>query len=206
MVMTHAIQDVVVRDIEPVDTDEITEVLTAAMSDGPVARWMAPDPDDRREYAPEYFAIFAEHAVRFGEVYATVDPIDGRLSGVALWFPLTRAIPPPVDYDRRLKEASGPAFDRASQLDALLEEEHPIVPHHYLAFVAVRPERQNLGIGSAMLARHHSRLDRAGLPAYLEANDPRNRELYLRHGYQSRPPIMLPGGPPVWPMWRPPYT
>jgi len=33
-----------------------------------------------------------------------------------------------------------------------------------------------------------------------------NRELYLRHGYQSRPPIMLPGGPPVWPMWRPPYA
>lgn len=206
MVMTHAIQDVVVRDIEPVDTDEITEVLTAAMRDGAVARWMAPDLDDRRAYAPEYFAIFAEHAVRFGEVYATVDPIDGRLSGVALWFPLTRAIPPPVDYDRRLKEAAGPAFDRASRLDALLEEEHPIVPHHYLAFLAVRPERQNLGIGSAMLARHHSRLDRAGIPAYLEANHPRNRELYLRHGYQSRPPIMLPDGPPVWPMWRPPYT
>lgn len=206
MVMTHAIQDVVVRDIEPVDTDEITDVLTAAMCDGAVARWMAPDPDDRRAYAPEYFAIFAEHAVRFGEVYATVDPIDGRLSGVALWFPLTRAIPPPVDYDRRLKEASGPAFDRACRLDAMLDEEHPIVPHHYLAFLAVRPERQNLGIGSAMLARHHSRLDRAGIPAYLEANDPRNRELYLRHGYQSRPPITLPDGPPVWPMWRPPYA
>jgi len=206
MVMTHAIQDVVVRDIEPIDTDDITEVLVAAMCDGPVARWMAPDPDDRREYSPEYFSIFAEHATRFGEVYATVDPIDGRLSGVALWFPLTRVIPPPVDYDRRLKEASGPAFDRACQLDALFEEEHPVVPHHYLAFLAVRPERQNLGIGSSLLARHHYRLDRVGLPAYLEANDPRNRELYLRHGYQSRPAVMLPDGPPVWPMWRPPCT
>ncbi|GAA1500031.1 GNAT family N-acetyltransferase [Dactylosporangium maewongense] len=202
--MTHAIQDVVVRDIEPVDTDAITEVLVAAMSDGLVAQWMAPDADDRREHSPEYFSIFAEHAVRHGEVYATVDPFDGRPSGVALWFPLTHAIPPPVDYDRRLKEAAGPAFDRACQLDAMLEEEHPIVPHHYLAFLAVRPERQNLGIGSSLLARHHRRLDRAGIPAYLEANDPRNRALYLRHGYESRPPILLPDGPPVWPMWRPP--
>ncbi|MFB9179850.1 GNAT family N-acetyltransferase [Dactylosporangium sucinum] len=203
--MTHAIQDVVVRDIDPVDTDEITAVLAAAMSDGPVARWLMPDASVRRACSPDYFTIYADHAVRFGEVYATVDPIDGRLSGVALWFPLTRMIPPPYDYDRRLKEVAGAAFDRVCELDAALDAHHPVVPHHYLAFLAVRPDRQNLGIGSSMLARHHARLDRAGLPAYLESNDPRNRELYLRHGYVSRPPIMLPDGPPVWPMWREPY-
>jgi len=204
--MTHAIQDVVVRDVDPVSTEDITDVLAAAMSDGVVARWLMPDAAVRREASPEYFAIFAEHAVRYGEVYVTVDPIDGRLSGVALWFPLTRVIPPPMDYDRRLKEVAGPAFDRTCELDAALEAEHPLEPHHYLAFVAVRPERQNLGIGSALLARHHARLDRAGLPAYLEANDPRNRELYLRHGYVSRPPVLLREGPPVWPMWREPYV
>jgi len=204
--MTHAIQDVVVRDIDPVNEDEITEVLAAAMNDGPVARWLMPDATLRREMSPDYFAIFTEHAILHGEVYVTVDPIDGRLSGVALWFPLNRVIPPPVDYDSRLKEVTGSAFDRTCQLDARLEAEHPLEPHHYLAFVAVRPERQNLGIGSALLARHHARLDRAGLPAYLEANDPRNRDLYLRHGYVSREPVMLPDGPPVWPMWREPYV
>jgi GNAT superfamily N-acetyltransferase len=203
--MTHAIQDVVVRDIDPVDTDEITDVLAAAMTDGHVARWLMPDAALRRESSPEYFAIFAEHAVRYGDVYVTVDPIDGRLSGVALWFPLRRMIPAPVDYERRLKEVTGPAFDRVCELDAALDAHHPVEPHHYLAFIAVRPERQNFGIGSALLARHHARLDRAGIPAYLEANDPRNRDLYLRHGYESQPPILLPDGPPVWPMWRKPY-
>nr|BFE55719.1 GNAT family N-acetyltransferase [Dactylosporangium thailandense] len=202
--MTHAIADVVVRDIDPVGPEEVTEVLVKAMSDGAVARWLMPDDRLRRESSPEYFAIFAEHALRHGEVYASVDPIDGKLSGVALWFPLTRAIPSPVDYDSRLKEVTGPAFDRVCELDAALEAKHPLGPHHYLAFVAVRPDRQSLGIGSALLARHHARLDRAGLPAYLEANDPRNRELYLRHGYESRPPVLLPDGPPVWPMWREP--
>lgn len=204
--MTHAIQDVVVRDIDPVATEEITDVLAAAMSDGPVARWLMPDAALRRESSPDYFAIFAEHAVRYGEVYASVDPIDGKLSGVALWFPLTRVIPPPVDYDSRLKEVTGPAFDRTCELDAALEAVHPLDAHHYLAFIAVRPDRQNLGIGSSLLARHHARLDRAGLPAYLEANDPRNRELYLRHGYVSRPPVLLPDGPPVWPMSREPFV
>lgn len=202
--MTYAIQELVIRDVAPVDTGEITQVLVAAMGDGAVARWLTPDADVRHRDSPAYFEIFAEHAVRYGEVYATVDPHDGRLSGVALWFPLTSLIPPPYDYDRRLKDASGSAFDRARELDAALEAHHPMDPHHYLAFLAVRPDRQNQGIGSALLDRHHARLDPAGIPAYLEANDPRNRDLYLRHGYVTRAVIRLPDGPPVWSMWREP--
>jgi GNAT superfamily N-acetyltransferase len=201
--MTYAIQELVIRNVTPVDTTEITGLLAAAMGNGPVARWLTPDATVRREYGPAYFEIFAEHAVRYGEVYASVDDT-GELSGVALWFPFTSLIPPPADYDRRLKDASGLAFDRARELDAALEAHHPMEPHHYLAFLAVHPRHQNRGIGSALLDRHHARLDVARIPAYLEANDPRNRELYLRHGYVSRAAIRLPDGPPIWPMWRAP--
>ena len=45
------------------------------------------------------------------------------------------------------------------------------------------------------------------VPAYLEAAEPRSRELYLRHGYADRAdgPFRFPdGGPPMWPMWREP--
>jgi GNAT superfamily N-acetyltransferase len=202
--MTYAIQELVIRNVAPVDTGEITSVLADAMWDGPVARWLTPDARLRHQSSPAYFEIFAEHAVRFGEVYATADPDTGDLNGVALWFPLTAYIPPPVDYDRRLKDVAASAFDRARDLDAAMEARHPTTPHHYLAFIAVRPEHQNNGIGSALLSRHHARLDAAGIPAYLEANDPRNRDLYLRHGYIAEPPIELPDGPPMWPMWRSP--
>jgi len=202
--MTYAIQELVIRDVAPVDTGEITELVAAAMSDGRVARWLNPDDAVRHRNSPGYFAVFVEHAVRYGEVYATADADTGRLSGVALWFPLTAMIPPPADYDRRMKEATGSAYDRACELDAALDAHHPLDPHHYLAFLAVHPALQNRGIGSALLDRHHARLDRAGIPAYLEANDPRNRDLYLRHGYLPRPEIRLPDGPSVWPMWRAP--
>lgn len=202
--MTHAIQELVIRNVAPVDTGEITELVADAMWDGPVARWLEADPGVRRRMSPAYFAVFVEHAVRYGEVYATADADTGRLSGVALWFPLTSMIPPPADYDRRMKEAAGSAYDRACELDAAMDAHHPLDPHHYLAFLAVRPDEQNRGLGSALLDRHHARLDRAGIPAYLEANDPRNRDLYLRHGYTPRAEIRLPGGPPLWPMWRAP--
>jgi GNAT superfamily N-acetyltransferase len=204
--MTYAIQDLVIRDVAPVDTDEITRLLAEAMGDGPVACWLTPDATLRRSQGPSYFRIFVEHAVRYGEVYANVDEITGEVAGVALWFPFTSLIPPPDDYDVRLKDACGSAYDRICELEAALEAHHPMDPHHYLAFLAVRPDRQCRGIGSALLDRHHARLDRAGLPAYLEANDPRNRDLYLRHGYLSGPPIRLPDGPPIWPMWRAPES
>jgi GNAT superfamily N-acetyltransferase len=202
--MTYAIQDLVIRNVAPVGTAEITDLVARAMQDGPVAQWLQPDAEARRADAPHYFEIFTEHAVRCGEVYATADAVTGELSGVALWFPLTSLIPPPQDYERRLKEVAGDAFDRACQLDAALDSHHPLEPHHYLAFLAVRPGRQSRGIGSALLDRHHARLDQAGLPAYLEANHPRNRDLYLRHGYRVRSVIELPDGPPLWTMWRSP--
>ncbi|GGN37154.1 GNAT superfamily N-acetyltransferase [Actinoplanes campanulatus] len=203
--MTYAIQELVVRHVSPLDTAEITGLVADAMWDGPVARWLHPDPMARRSNAPRYFEIFVEHAVQYGEVYGTTDET-GRMDGVALWFPLTSMIPPPADYDRRVKEAAEDATDRVHQLDAALDADHPLEPHHYLAFLAVRPSRQNRGVGSALLGRHHARLDRAGIPAYLEANDPRNRDLYLRHGYRVRSVIELPDGPPLWAMWREPMV
>jgi GNAT superfamily N-acetyltransferase len=202
--MTYAIQELVIRDVAPVDTGEITDLVATAMRDGAIARWLHADPSVRDIHGSGYFEIFVEHAVRYGEVYATADADTGRLSGVALWFPLTSWIPAPADYDRRLKEVAGSAFDRARELDAALDAHHPLDPHHYLAFLAVHPDEQNRGIGSALLDRHHARLDRAGIPAYLEANDPRNRDLYLRHGYAIRSVLQLPDGPPLWTMWRAP--
>ena len=202
--MTYAIQELVIRHVSPFDTAEITDLVADAMWDGPVARWLQPDATTRQKLTPPYFEIFVEHAVRYGEVYGMADSDTGQMTGVALWFPFTSMIPGPADYDRRLKEVAGDAFDRARELDAAMEAHHPLDPHHYLAFLAVRPDRQGQGIGGALLDRHHNRLDAAGLPAYLEANDPRNRDLYLRHGYQVRSVLRLPDGPPLWTMWRSP--
>jgi GNAT superfamily N-acetyltransferase len=200
----YTVRDLVIRDTVPASAAEMSELLAGTIGQGAVARWLNPDPVARWETGPAYFDIFVEHAVQHGEIYAAADPTSGKLIGVALWFPLTTMVPVPRDYDRRLKDTCGSAFDRAREMDAALEAHHPTEPHHYLAFIAVRPDRQNHGVGSALLARHHARIDAAGIPAYLEANDLRNRDLYLRHGYVSNTVIRLPDGPPIWPMWRPP--
>jgi GNAT superfamily N-acetyltransferase len=70
--------------------------------------------------------------------------------------------------------------------------------------LAVHPHHQRQGLGSALLRAHHATLDQAGLPAYLEASGTRGRALSLRHGYtDTGRPVQLPGGPAMYPMWRP---
>ena len=67
----------------------------------------------------------------------------------------------------------------------MMAKVHPHEPHHYLAFLAVRPGRQGHGLGTALLRDRLRRLDAAGAPAYLEASEPRSRALYVREGFRE---------------------
>jgi hypothetical protein len=68
-------------------------------------------------------------------------------------------------------------------------------------FLAVHPVRQRRGNGGAS---HYAPLDRTGFPAYLAANDAGDRGRYPRHGLVGREVVRLPGGSPLWSIWRAP--
>ncbi|SEL92423.1 GNAT family N-acetyltransferase [Nonomuraea pusilla] len=102
--------------------------------------------------------------------------------------------------NRRMEEATGEWAERFRILDGLSSKNRPEQAHH-LAFLAVHPGPQNQGLGTTLLHHQHARL--GGLPAYLEANDPRNRDLYARHGHEAREPFARPDGALFWPIWRP---
>jgi GNAT superfamily N-acetyltransferase len=182
------------------DVETLAWVIAEAFEPMPACAALVPEPDDRRRVLAANFGIAVEHAVRHGQV----DTIWDR-SAVAVWFPRGDAAPAdPENYDARLTAACGPYADRFRYLDALFAAHHPAWPHHHLAFLAVTPQRQGTGLGSALLDHHHRLLDAQGTPAYVEASTRRNRALYLRHGYQPKgDPFDLPNGALFWPMWRP---
>ena len=113
---------------------------------------------------------------------------------------------PPGGYAAQLAAATGPWLNRFTGLDDALDRHHPAgLLHHHLAILAVRPDRQGQGIGTALLDAHHASPRRQGIAAYLEASGVRTRGLYLRHGYTDHgQPIQLPGGPVMHPMMREP--
>lgn len=189
------------------DIDVLSQVIADAFYYLAVSQWLIPDPDARREIFPGYFRLYLEHAITVGIVHTTADR-----TAAALWIPVGQQGPPaaPGSHGPRLATATGRWLSRFAAFDATLDRHHPVgVAHEHLAILAVRPDRQRLGIGTAMMNARHASLDRDGTPAYLEASDLVKRDIYRSHGYVLRPdaPIRLPeGGPHMYPMWRLPHA
>jgi GNAT superfamily N-acetyltransferase len=184
----------------PGDAHQVTTVIVAAFRNLDVTCWLVPAAADRQRVLYAHFRILVDHAFDHGHILMTANR-----AAAAVWF--TRDSPPPpiADYDHRLQQACGPYTERFRALDAAFAKQHPDTPHHHLALLAVQPDHQHLGHGTALLRRFHLPAARAGLPCYLEASSYRARTLYARHGYHDLGnPIDLPeGGPRLWGMWRP---
>jgi GNAT superfamily N-acetyltransferase len=184
------------------DLDALSQVIAEAFHDLDPSRWLIADPADRRAIFPGYFRLFAEHAMAHGAVYTTTG-----WTAAALWIPAGPGTAgEPDDYAARLAAATAPWTSRFLAFDQALGGRQPADAfYHHLAMLAVRPDGQGQGIGTALLHAHHQILDRDGVSACLEAASPRSRQLYLRHGYADQgPPIYLPGGARMYPMWREP--
>lgn len=189
---------------ERADLDVLSQVIADAFHPLAVSQWLIPDPAARRAAFPGYFRIFTEHAMDTGIVLTTPDR-----TAVALWLPVGKDGPqPPEQYEKRLAVTTAPWTGKFDELDAAFDEHHPQgMEHHHLPMLAVRPDHQGSGIGTALLDAHHRVLDGARLPAYLEASGPDTRQIYRRHGYTDYgTPIRLPEGPMMYPMVRQPRT
>ena len=78
----------------------------------------------------------------------------------------------------------------------------PEEPHLHLGPIAVAPESQRQGIGSALMRRYIEHLEQVRMPGYLETDRAENVEFYRRFGFTLRHEENL-LGIPTWYMWRP---
>ena len=185
----------------------IAELLAEAFLHGDLAPWLIPHLDTRARIYPSYFALLTEQALDHGHVEVAGDGTG--VTAVAIWYPIGGGPPPAApNYDTRLAAITGPYVHRFTALDDAMHRHHPYDTwHHYLAFLAVHPDRQHRGLGSALLGHYHTVLDDHATPAYLEATGSRNARLYARHGYRPRTAYRVHGdGPALYPMWRAPAS
>ena len=184
------------------DTAILSQLIAEAFLDLAPSQWLIPDRTARQAIFPAFFGMYVVHAMTRGIVYTTPDR-----TAAALWIPSTGPAEASEEYDEQLAQITGPWAGRFVTFDQELTARHLTgVAHHHLAILAVRPDRQGQGIGTALLHAHHAALDQEGLAAYLEASDQRTRSLYLGHGYADYGGhlIQLPEGPSMYPMIREP--
>lgn len=198
------LESAAVRKAGTADLAPLAKTIAAAFYDDPIASWLFRDDSRRMRQLERGFALFMRRLyLPAGECLTTE-----HVAGGALWLPPGRWQAPVPTQLRVLAGAAaicGREFPRFLGYSRLLESKHPREDHYYLPFMGVEPGRQGRGIGSALLRPVLERCDSDGLPAYLEASSPRNRDLYKRHGFEVVESVELAaGGPTHWLMWREP--
>jgi len=199
---------VLIRVAEARDVPKLVETLSQAFDGDPVLSWAVRDDERRPEALRRLFTYILRESIPHGEVTATAG-----LDACAVWMPPGVWAEPPglleslLMLPETLRWTGLVRLRRFMDMDAAEYAKRPREPHFYLAILGVRPGRQGAGLGSALLDNTLSRLDEAGMPAYLENSNPANAPLYERHGFRVFDEIRLRGGgPSEWCMWREPHS
>ncbi|MEU6705383.1 GNAT family N-acetyltransferase [Streptomyces wuyuanensis] len=186
------------------DRETVVRLLDEAFMHDPVSSWVFPDEAHRRRVHGVFLGIFLDAALTEGRVDMTEDG-----TAAALWLQVSAQAPEEEDdTPARMREIADPDNERAELVGRLTGAVHPQGrAHEYLLLIAVSPERQGEGLGTALLAPALERCDREGVPAYLEASSARSCRLYERLGFAfTDRTVQLPDGPLMWPMWREPVA
>ena len=187
------------------DVARLARVVAAAVFDLPVSAFLIPDEDDRRRVSAEAARlVYLWPALAGGIVWCTADRM-----AVAGWLRHNpgQAYEPHPQAAAELRRLVGRWYPRFQRLAEMLHEAHaPLLhlPHDRLSVLAVHPDRQHRGGGTALLAAYHEHLDAIGRPAYLDAAGPELVGFYARLGYtEIGEVIRLPNRVTLHPMWRP---
>ncbi len=190
------------------DVARLARVVAVAVFDLPVSGFLIPDEDDRRRVSAEVARlVYLWPALAGGVLWCTADRM-----AVAGWLRHNpgRVAEPHPQAAVELRRLVGRWYPRFERLAELLHEVHaPLLglPHDRLAVLAVHPDRQCRGGGTALLAAYHEYLDGIGRPACLDAAGPELVGFYRRFGYaEIGDPVRLPNRATLHPMWRPPTT
>jgi ribosomal protein S18 acetylase RimI-like enzyme len=186
------------------DVERMSTTMAEAFHDDPVVAWIVRDPGSRPARLRSVFASEVRSYLRLGETFR-----DEHHHGAALWAPPGERAVTEAQAEEQiglLAEILQEDLDRALMVSEIMEQHHPDVPCYYLQWLGVSPGHQGRGIGSHLLRTVLRRCDATATPAYLEATSTGNRRLYERHGFRTVSELTIPGGPPMWPMWREPMT
>jgi len=186
------------------DAGTLSRLFAASFLKDPVFDWIArPGPKRAAGLERFFYWLLQVRAIPFGEVWMADDG-----AAVAAWLPPgTPASPGGILEQIKLlplfvRLCGFPRLGRGSAMADAMEKHHPHDDHYYLAFVAVAPRFQGMGLGSAVLEATLKRADETHMPAYLENSNPKNTRLYERAGFVTQKNISPNGAPPLMAMWR----
>ena len=167
---------------------QTTEVLIRAFWNHPPLQYYFPDEAERERIAPYFFSVSVFNGIRYGEVQTTSQDLEG----IAIWLPSDNY---PVTPWRLLRSVPLPEIlgfgryggSRMRGLGQYIDAVHDrLVPsrHWFLQAIGVSPQYQGKGYASKLLRPMLLRIDKEGLPCYLETLEEQNVRLYEHFGFK----------------------
>jgi ribosomal protein S18 acetylase RimI-like enzyme len=192
------------RRATPNDAAALARLFASAFLADPVFNWIARPGPERAQGIERFFRWILEvRAIPYGEVWMADDA-----SACAAWLPPDAPASPGGLLEQIklfpmfLQLCGVSRMLRGQAMADAMEHNHPRARHFYLAFIAVAPRFQGLGLGSTMMEADLARIDAKRLPAYLENSNPKNTRLYERLGFVTQMNIAPKQAPPLVAMWR----
>jgi GNAT superfamily N-acetyltransferase len=191
---------------------QTSAMLGRAFRNYPLVPYYFPDQEHGKKVASLFGDISLYSGLKYGEVYLTSPAVEG----VAIWIPsenyplsifqLFRSVPL-----NKLFEFAISGGARLSKVGSYLDkQQRRLAPfrHHYLSVLGVDPLFQGQGFSSKLVKPILARLDKAGLPCYLETQDEKDVAIYQHFGFGVVEATTVPGTSLMcWAMLRhPPKT
>jgi len=172
-------------------------VLGRAFTEYELFRHYFRDETERRAAADRLSFIELSVCLKYGEVYASSE----KLEGVAAWLPpgkapfgarqIIRSVPLSALF-RFGRQGAGRMRAYGRFVDNLHRKLVPY-PHWYLQIIGVGPAYQGQGFSSRLLRPVLERIDRDRMPCYLETNSGKNVAIYRRFGFEVVSEDRMPG-------------
>ncbi len=194
-----------VTTLHPSLIDRAVPTLVRAFAGDPMFVWMFPDPQERERALRVLNRVPLQYGIRYGRVTA----VNGG-DAMAIWIPPGRPITISgmirsgmLAVPLRLGIRPFARFVRANDIMGGLQARSVPEPHWSLLIVAVDPDAQRRGLGSALVMEGLGCADADNCPCYLETSDERNVTFYERFGFTIAGTAALgEGGPPGGAMRR----
>ena len=172
------------------------EVLARAFKDYPIAEFAFPDIEDRAKRTPYMHQFVLSYCIHYGEAYATSE----RLEGIAAWLPPENVVASmwkliwsgAIPIMLRFGTKSGRRMSMFSRYLESIHKRNAPFPHWYLWNIGVDPQFQGKGYASKLLRAMFARIDKEGVPCYLETQMEKDLPLYQHYGFKVVEQFIIP--------------
>lgn len=180
--------------------------VTTAFFDDPLWAPIFPDERTRTEKMAALWRVYVASAVpRFPWTIVTENN-----EAVTVWYPPDSAELTEEEesgFDKFLLELVGKTTaTEVQEIGRAFDHASPTEPYFYLSLFATHTDHRGRGLGMGLLRENLARIDRIGMPTYLESSNPGNDGRYESVGYEKHGEILMPSGLRVSTFWRPAHA